>query len=319
MEYGVDIIVPAYNVKNKIDGLLCSFETQTCKAFRVILIDDGSSDGTYEYCCDISQKSSYYMTVERQTNQGPGIARQTGLRKADADYIMFCDADDYLHRSAVEHLLQVIKNEPVDILEFGYQKITADGKKLGSANLKNESIHGNCLAHYIKQKNTTNYLCNKLFRRQILRESDFKKLYYSEDARALTFIFSRCSTYRVIPNKYYFYVMNKNSACGRTCNLRRLDTVKADQEICDYVRKKDLQLLPYAACTSCVHTAKIYSGLKKAKLLGRGLEETLKAAFDRRYYELSSGKKQVYKVRSKRQVLAVELFRFSPTLFCMLA
>ncbi len=319
MNYSLDIIVPAYNAADKISTLLQSFEKQKRTDFRVIIVDDGSTDHTYDFCRGASQKSAYSILVLTQQNQGPGIARQTGFKQADADYVMFCDADDYLHETAIDHLITILKKEPLDILEFGYRKITEQGAMIPSVYLKDEKFFGNCLEHYIKQKNTTNYLCNKVFKRQLLKVSDFKKLYYSEDARALALIFSRCTSYRVVSDPYYFYVINKDSACGKAYDLRRLDTVQVDEEICGLVAGKNPQLLPFAACTACVHTAKIYSGLKNAGLLDGELDRTLKTVFDRRYRELSCEKGQVYKTRSRRQILAVELFRISPSLFSILS
>lgn len=318
MNYKIDIIIPAYNVAEKITVLLRSLEVQDCTDFRAIIIDDGSTDGTYDCCCRFSEKSPYPMLILKQENQGPGIARRTGIKRSDANYVMFCDADDYLHEATVGRLLDILGKEPLDILEFGFQKITEHGQAIASTNLTDEKVVENCLGHYIKQRNTTNYLCNKIFRRQLLKESDFKKLYYSEDARALTLIFSRCTFYRVISDKYYFYVINDNSACGKPYDLKRLDTIQADKEICSFIEKKDSGLLPFAACTSCVHIAKIYSGLKKTELLNGELKEALKAAFRRRYHELNTGKREVYRIRSRKQILAVELFRISPSLFSAL-
>lgn len=314
MKY-IDIIIPAYNAKKQIDKLFQSFERQNNNQFRAIVVDDGSSDGTYDYCLALSKKYSFDMLVTTQQNQGPGIARRTGLELSDSEYVMFCDADDYLDDEALNTIVKILSHEALDVLEFGYQKVNEQGEKMASLNLTDEYIVTGCLAHYIKHANTTDYLWNKVFRRSIMSASDFKPLFYCEDVRALAFIFPRCSKVRVINNKLYYYVISDNSACGQRFSSKRLDMLKADEDIINLIHKYDLSLLPFAVCNACDHITKLYRGFYRSSALDNELSEFLRNTFMNYYRILKSDRKRVYKTKSKRQIFAIELYKVSPFLF----
>lgn len=311
----IDIIIPAYNAKKQIDKLFQSFERQNNNRFRVIVVDDGSSDGTYDYCLALSKKYSFDMVVTTQQNQGPGIARRIGLELSDAEYVMFCDADDYLDDEALNTIVKILDHEVLDVLEFGFQKVNEQGEKMASLNLTDEYIVTGCLAHYIKHVNTADYLWNKVFRRSIMSASDFKPLFYNEDVRALAFIFSRCSKVRIINDVLYYYVISDNSACSQKFSSRRLDMLKAGEDIINLIREHDLSLLPFEACNICNRITKLYRGFYRSSALESKLSELLRNTFMNYYRMLKSDRKRVYKTKSKRQIFAIELYKVSPCLF----
>ena len=307
----IDIIVPIYNAKDSISRLLDSLERQKNSVFLVCIVDDGSTDGTASFCEEIAARYSYPIKVITQENQGPGIARRTGFLQTDAEYILFCDADDYLDDHALNTICAALEETPVNVLEFGFQKVTPDGKPIKSKQLKSEYIKTGALEHYLRQGNTTNFLWNKVFRRSVIRDTDFQKLFYSEDAVALANIFARTEHYRIIENKLYNYVISGTSACGQKYSLKRLDMLKADREIEKIVRRTDETLLPHAAFNTCVHITKLYVGLSREGLLDPALKKELKDAFEPNY-ALVKAEKSVYKGRSFRQKCAVSLFHRFP-------
>lgn len=319
MEPKIDIIIPAYNAKQTIGRLIDSLKRQNNQDFRIIIVDDGSCDGTYEYCLDISKETKMDIKVLKQENQGPAIARQTALKKSSANYVMFCDADDYLHESTISIILENLTDRDLDILEFGFQKVDDRGNSIKSTNLVDEFVSDSCLQHYIKQKNTTNYLCNKVIKREKIQETDFKQLYYSEDFRALVYIFSRCSRYKIIHDKLYYYVISDLSACGRRFDIKRLDVLRVDQEIGEMIGDRYQELIPYQACNCCIHVTKLYIGFFKDDFLNDELKRYLRDIFKKNYKILTSKKRTIYRKKSLRQILAIELYNLSPQLFTLFA
>lgn len=186
-----------------------------------------------------------------------------------------------------------MNEDSVDVLEFGFQKVTPDGEPIKSKQLKSEYIKTGALEHYLRQGNTTNFLWNKVFRRSVIRDTDFQKLFYSEDAVALANIFARTECYRVIEDKLYKYVISETSACGQKYSLKRLDMLKADREIEKIVRQTDASLIPYAAFNTCVHITKLYVGLSREGMLDPAVKKELKDAFEPNY-ALVKAEKSVY-------------------------
>jgi len=97
----VSVVIPAYNAAPAIDATLASVLEQKLRPTEVIVVDDGSTDGTGE----IAGKADAAVRVIRQENSGQGSARQAGLIAAEGEYVMFLDADDQLLPNSLEALL----------------------------------------------------------------------------------------------------------------------------------------------------------------------------------------------------------------------
>lgn len=101
-------VVPAYNVADYIEVCLDSIVHQTRKGFRVIIVNDGSSDGRTPAICDLfAAEYPRLIRVVHQENKGLGGARNTGLQLADSKYVMFLDSDDYLDPFFFENFVEM--------------------------------------------------------------------------------------------------------------------------------------------------------------------------------------------------------------------
>ena len=118
--------MPFYNAERYLTACLKSIMRQTHEALQVILIDDGSTDGSTAIACAFVQADRRFELL-RQTNQGQGAARNLGLSQATGEYVLFVDADDYIDRHCVEHLIASIGSD--DVIQFGYRRIHRDGTR----------------------------------------------------------------------------------------------------------------------------------------------------------------------------------------------
>lgn len=102
------IIVPAYNVERYIEQCLNSLLNQTVRNFKVILVNDGSTDTTAEICDKYVSGHSELFRYIYQENKGLGAARNTGLAEADTPYVAFLDSDDWQDIRFVEKFCRLI-------------------------------------------------------------------------------------------------------------------------------------------------------------------------------------------------------------------
>ncbi|HPT62626.1 MAG TPA: glycosyltransferase family 2 protein [Bacillota bacterium] len=223
------IIIPAFNAAPYLSRCLDSILGQPYPDFEVIVVNDGSTDETLQILYDYARYHSN-LVVLSQRNAGPGAARELGIKHASGDYIMFSDADDYWELDFLRGIDTYIKKRSPDILEFGYRKVSTKGEVISNGHVTHVELFGDrCLDHYIDQRNTTNYLCNKAFSARIFTDVVFPHLYTGEDAAVLIQLFSQARSYVSVPDIYYNYVMSAWSLTRAPFSIRKLDKLKSDR------------------------------------------------------------------------------------------
>lgn len=114
----ISIIVPVYNVELYLDKCIQSILAQSYPNFELLLIDDGSSDGSKEIC-DKYAKLDSRIRVFHRINGGVSSARNAGLEKAKGDWIAFIDADDWVFPNFLSDFVANLENN-VDLYIQGY-------------------------------------------------------------------------------------------------------------------------------------------------------------------------------------------------------
>ena len=105
----VSILIPAYNAARFVERALQSATAQTHQNLEIIVVDDGSRDGTAKIVKGVNDTRITYIY---QDNAGPGSARNTALRRCRGEYVSFLDADDYYHPRKIERQLDFLKTNP---------------------------------------------------------------------------------------------------------------------------------------------------------------------------------------------------------------
>jgi len=125
----LSIIVPIYNVKQYLRKCVESLLAQDYDDYEIILVDDGSTDGSGDLAVSLAVSPSSHLAtspqirVIHQPNQGLSGARNTGIKAAKGEYIEFLDSDDYLQPNMIGRLMAQIECDNLDILRFKYQHV----------------------------------------------------------------------------------------------------------------------------------------------------------------------------------------------------
>lgn len=106
----ISIIVPVYNTKSYLKLCIESIINQTYKKIEIIIIDDGSCDGSSEICDELQEKDNR-IKVTHIRNQGVSNARNLGITKSTGQYITFIDSDDYISDDYIEKMVSNIEND----------------------------------------------------------------------------------------------------------------------------------------------------------------------------------------------------------------
>ncbi len=159
----VSVCIPTYNRKDYLRETLNSIFAQTYKDYEIIVVDDGSTDGTE----DMIKELDFPVIYHRQENSGDAAARNKLLQLARGRYILFIDSDDLLLPDAIEGLVRVMEMETEDVVAYGpYLRIDHDSNVYGRCRRKLYS--GNITKHLFD--NICVHFGGSMFPRKILKE-----------------------------------------------------------------------------------------------------------------------------------------------------
>lgn len=222
------ILVPVYNVGAYLDESVGSILAQSCCDYEVVLVDDGSTDGSSEKC-DAYAAERENFTVVHQENAGLLMARRAALACARGCYIVMLDADDALRPDALEVLSTAIDTSGADIIAYDFSR-SKDFHVHGPCRL---SLAPGCYSggDYERVKlevcsGKHNNLWSKCYRREVVDvEADYsahRGLIHAEDLLQLLPIVDAAHSFCYVDQALYYYRPNPSSSTG-SYKPRQLD------------------------------------------------------------------------------------------------
>lgn len=211
-----DIIVPIYNIEDELGACLASLAGQTYLEFRVIMVDDGSKDGSHLIAKSYADRDSRFLYFYKE-NGGLSDARNFGFAQTQSDYVLFIDGDDYIEENTLEVLATNLQENTLDVLEFNGWYVE-NGEKI--------SLFNN---HYIDSgvvKNGRNYFVDnvkagcmysavwvKVIRRNFLIDSQlsFEKGLLHEDELWTPQLYLKAQRIMYLDIPFYNYVQRAGS------------------------------------------------------------------------------------------------------------
>ena len=238
----ISVIVPVYNVEEYLEECLESIKNQTYTNIEVILVNDGSTDGSREICERFCQKDSRFKLIN-QENQGQSVARNRGVKESVGKFIMFVDSDDVINKNLLEVLLPYMKTE-VDIVECRMTRkkeefyLNKPSKIVFEGNAKEAIL--NCIA--IKEVK----FCpvTKLYRREIVEKVPFLEGYIYEDVFTGINYLKHMRKIVVVDYIGYYYRVRLNSTMTKSFTEKDLDIFQVGNQLIDSF-KDDEDMLPY--------------------------------------------------------------------------
>ena len=238
----ISFIVPVYNVKDYIEDCLNSLINQTYKNIEIIIIDDGSTDGS-EDICDKYCKKYEYITVIHKKNGGLSSARNEGLKYVNGEYIVFVDSDDFVSTILCERLIDIIRIENPDLIQYDFFKFL-DGEEIkftndiGLTNNNNyytlEGIE-NIYNHYFIDEKLKRESWTKAYKRSVLDNFSFPLGRLAEDLATTYKIISKCEKIVCIDDYLYFYRLRNNSIMGNGSIKLYYDAMLAHYDIYKFI------------------------------------------------------------------------------------
>lgn len=212
----VSVVMPVYNMEDRIVISIEALLNQTYSNIEIILVDDGSSDNSYQVCLDFARLHSQ-VKVFHTENKGAGPARNVGIAIASGDYIYFPDADDFLDEEALQKLVQTMITETCDLIVFGFQQVSHDGKVQVVREYKKRSVSGEMVrSHYEEYLSFRQPFWiqgapwNKFFDLSIIKNNNviFPDMRRHQDEVFISRYMTYAEQIQFIPNILYTYYAN---------------------------------------------------------------------------------------------------------------
>lgn len=153
----ISVIVPVYNIKELLPKCVESIAKQTYTNLQIVLVDDGSTDGTGKLCDELALLDERIQVFHKQ-NGGSSSARNLGIEQAKGDYLGFVDSDDYIEPDMYEKLMTLILDKKCMIAQIGRNEMDESGNLLPDI----------C----VPPKETTFYTSEAFFRELLLHKGD---------------------------------------------------------------------------------------------------------------------------------------------------
>lgn len=220
----VSVVIPVYNVKPYLERCVQSVLRQTHKDIEVILVDDGSKDGSGELCDQIALTDKRIRVIH-QENQGLSGARNTGIRNATGEYIIFLDSDDeWLLDNGLEELIQA--GAASDLIVFRTTDIWSDGrhekrKAYDVENIDKLPDAQTVFTHLVKTQQLHFAAWTVMVRRSILIEHDiyFPSRLISEDLFWSLHLWQSVKSVKVL-NLYFLGYQHREGSITTSPSIR---------------------------------------------------------------------------------------------------
>lgn len=234
------VIVPVYNVEAYLPACMESLLKQDCKDMEILLVDDGSTDGS-GMLCDGYQEAYPGVRAIHQKNGGLGAARNTGMAMARGDYILFVDSDDWLHPDTLGVLSRCVDETEADMYIFGFtyawekKMVPGPVSPLAGKEPFRLEEHPELLLEAPSA-------WMRLTRRSLWTENDFlfpERLWY-EDLHTTGKLLSRCRRISVLPHRLYYYRLREGSIMRSSNLVRNLEIVDAVEALRSWFEEEGL-------------------------------------------------------------------------------
>ena len=227
----VSVVIPAYNVTKTLQRLLDCLLNQTWQNLQIILVDDGSEDGTVLMAREAAEKDPR-LTVVTQGNLGISYARNAGLALCEGKYIRFIDADDTLPLDSIERMVRRAEKDGSELVIGGYDQYFGERRSFHNLAGREDTVPcDDMMRHLCDHANSYFYgvLWNKLFLREIAEKQNCRfqeNLTWGEDFAFVMDYLAGVSRVSFMKDSLYDYRRSANSTSIRQV----LDCVKHPAE-----------------------------------------------------------------------------------------
>ncbi len=242
----ISVIVPSYNVELYLERCVQSLVSQTYTDLEIILVDDGSTDGTGELCDKLARRDHRIKVIHKE-NGGLSDARNAGIKIATGEYYSFIDGDDFIEADTYECMISEMADPAVSIVAGGFFVTDIKGHTVVSVSPKRQRLtKEEAFMDLFGRNYITQSSCNKLFRSSLFDEVRYKKGILNEDQEILPRLLDIGNHVVLLDKPVYHYIKKPGSITSSDYSMERYRAIEIERDIYRMCRKKYPQLKSWA-------------------------------------------------------------------------
>lgn len=237
MEPLVSVIVPVFNVASYLREALDSLVNQTYQNLEILIIDDGSNDGS-GVICDEYQESDLRIRVFHQENQGLSAARNVGLDHMMGEYVVFFDPDDVMIPKMIETVLNTMIEKMVRVVTFGC--FWYHNGKVASSPADGYYDRKDALRSYVTKKGIAGAVWTKVFEATLFKDIRFREGHNYADVEVFFRVLDKCETLYAIHEPLFSYRKRSNSITATDSVENRVDSLEQNRWLIEYASQMNV-------------------------------------------------------------------------------
>lgn len=241
----VSIIIPIYNCENYIARCINSIINQKYKNIEIILVDDGSKDGSYEICKKFAEKDSRIKLFHKE-NGGVSSARNLGVNNATGKYVCFADGDDTIESNMIYDMNEKLIINNANMVICNYNVIVNDLIVKKDNNISEDMVITTREEFYKQINYFGGFLWNKMYETELVKKIRFdESVHYCEDQLFNVTYVEKLKSVKIYydPNCLYNYYTYDNSASSlKNITEKKLTVIDANEKILNILGKYDFEV-----------------------------------------------------------------------------
>ena len=235
----ISVIVPVYNTKKYLYRCFESIKNQSYKNLEIIIINDGSSDGS-NILCEKFQQQDERVKIINQENQGLSAARNAGLKICKGDFVTFIDSDDAIENNFIEYLLNLAQKNNSDIAICAHKEIKNERvvRDFGKGFSKKSYNQEECLKDMLNEAGFMVSAWGKLYKKELFKNIYFPVGKLHEDLGTTYKLILKANKIAYGPESKYLYYQHHNSIINSGFSRKKLDIITQTDEMCKDILQK---------------------------------------------------------------------------------
>lgn len=227
----ISVIIPVYNVKSYLRKCADSVFAQTFRNLEIILIDDGSTDGSGELCDQLAEEDARVRVIHKE-NRGPAEARNVGIRASTGDYLYFLDSDDAISAVTLNHLWTACIRTKADVafgdfIRFSEEEIPGERRTFTVQPVETKEM----IRRMLLNQGVGHQAWGKLYRRSLWENLRFPDAFVAEDQAVIYDVVLKAGRAAAVTDAMYYYRVREGSLINTEVTEKNLAVLDISERV----------------------------------------------------------------------------------------